>query len=156
MNEELKILKVAADQKDSCMLMYCQFGSFPVQEIKPAQMAERIRKEIGEVTSTECFLKGDLVSQPARAIVEASELSQWFFEEGLHLEEGQKHRIEYLKSLPERRKTLCRLITSLESLEANFEAGLYDESLNDLSRYLIESGIAEELWEQEFCSGFGG
>jgi hypothetical protein len=119
-------------------------------------MTERIFKEISEIICTERFLKGDLVAQPARAIVEASELSQWFFEEGLYLEEGQKHRIEYLKSLPERRTKLYSLITSLESLEANFEAGLYDESLDNLRRFLVESGVAEELWEQEFCSGFGG
>jgi hypothetical protein len=156
MNEELKILKVAADQKDSRMLIYCQFGSFPVQEIKPAQMAERIRKEIDEVTSTERFLKGDPVAHPARDIVEASDTSLWFFEEGLYTEAGQKLRAEFLMSLPERREKLRPLIPALESVEVNFEAGLYDEDLEELKQFLVKTGIAAEMWEREFCDGFGG
>ena len=156
MNEELKVLKVSTDPKDSQMLMYCQFGSLPVQAIKPVQLAERIRKEIDEVTSTERFLKGDPVAQPARDIVEASDLSRWLFEEGLYTEAGEKYRAEYLSSLPQYRERLCRLIPALKSLEVNFEEGLYDEGLERLKQYLIESGIAAEMWEREFCNGFGG
>ena len=155
MNMELKVLKVSTDPKDSQMLMYCQFGSIPVQAIKPAQMTERIRKEIGEVTCTERFLKGDPVVQPARDIVEASDTSLWFFEEGLYTEAGDKHLAEYLKSLPENRERLCRLILALEFLEVDFEAGLYDERLEELKHYLVGTGIAADMWEREFCRGFG-
>jgi hypothetical protein len=156
MNEELKVLKVATDPKDSRMLICCQFGSLPVQGIKPGRMAERIRKEIGELVDTENFLKGDPQACPARDIVEASDISFWFFEEGLYTEAGDNHRAEYFKSLPERREKLCRLISALESLELNLEVGLNDEALDELKQYLIKMGIAEEMWEQEFCRGFGG
>jgi hypothetical protein len=74
----------------------------------------------------------------------------------LYSEEGDKYREEFLKSLPERREKLCPHIPALETLDVNFEAGLYDEGLEELKQYLIETGIAEEIWDRDFCRGFGG
>ena len=156
MNEELKVLKVAADPKDSRMLMYCQFGTLQVRKIKPRRMRKRLRKEISGIIDTERFLKGDPVAQPARDIVEASDISHWIFYEGLYTEEGNKYREEFLEWLPEKREKLRPLIHALESLEVNFEAGRYDEGLEELKLYLVKTGIAAEMWEREFCEGFRG
>jgi len=146
MNEELELLKVASDPKDSRMLIYYQFGSLHVQKTKPKKLIKRIRKEIRGIIETERFLKGDPVAKPAREIVECSDVSFWLFEDGgLDEEAGEEYRAEYLKDMPQDRERLSSLIQAIESLEINYEAGLYDDGLEELKKYLFETGIAEEM-----------
>ena len=131
------------------MAIYYQVRNSPNRRMKPADKILELTKQINGIINTERYLKDDPVAQPDPDIINASDVSLSFFQEGISEAWGSELRAEYLRELPRERDNLTALIVALKQLEIDFEAGEFDGDLDKLARVMKETGLSKYLWRSE-------